>query len=488
MQGNIEVNRINSMGAETALVALLIKYPEKMIEIRDIVESQDFSSPNLSGLFKALDNLIIYDEKTNIDKPLLMGKMSELGLGPLAEKMDNEKFLDAIFNYSEPDKANIENFAAKIKKMAIKREIYKSARQVQIDMISDSTETVEQIISKAEEGFLNSVKKLIKSDNTQLITDGIEDLLDKRANSPRENIGIRTPFPLYNKAIGGGLRRQALDILVGRGKAGKSSWLLTVAGDISIRQNIPTLYVDTEMCLEDYQTRLVSQISQVEMLFLENGLWRRDVAPAGTKEKVDRALKLIKDKPFYYRNVCGQSPEMIANVIRHWVLKYVGKDETGNTKDCLVVFDYIKVMAGSTLRDVTEWQSLGFQVTLIKDLATKLDIPILSAVQMNRQGVKASAEQLDESVIAASDRISWYSTSCSAIGAKTAEEEAADGVINGNTKLVTLVSRYGPGMGGTDYVNYRFNKSVVSFEELKSKSEIIDNIKKIKKPKEDKPF
>ena len=41
----------------------------------------------------------------------------------------------------------------------------------------------------------------------------------------------------------------------------------------------------------------------------------------------------------------GAPFENILNVIKRWVLQEVGTDENGRTNECLVVYDYLKLMS-----------------------------------------------------------------------------------------------------------------------------------------------
>ena len=97
---------------------------------------------------------------------------------------------------------------------------------------------------------------------------------------------------------------------------------------------------------------------------------------------------------------------------------------------------------------------------------------MISAAQANRSAIGIGAGQIDASLIAASDRISWYASSCSILSAKLYEEIQEEGPNNGNVKLITILSRHAEGSQMNDWLNYRFDrKNTLRFEELGSNAE-----------------
>ncbi|MGY0013224.1 DnaB-like helicase C-terminal domain-containing protein [Bacillus anthracis] len=69
----------------------------------------------------------------------------------------------------------------------------------------------------------------------------------------------------------------------------------------------------------------------------------------------------------------------------------------------LIVFDYIKLPSSNSNLGDKEFQALGYLTSGLKDLAGMLQVPIISAVQLNRSAV--GNDDINESSIAGSDRI-----------------------------------------------------------------------------------
>ena len=179
-------------------------------------------------------------------------------------------------------------------------------------------------------------------------------------------------------------------------------------------------------------------------------------------------------------------------------MQEVKSDESGKTNECVIIYDYLKLMSSSSItNNIQEYQALGFQITSLHNLCVKLDIPCLSFVQLNRDGI--TKESTD--AVSGSDRLIWLCTSFSIFKSKSTEEIAEDGPNAGNRKLVPIVSRHGAGMDDGDYINMQMHGAQAKLVELRSRNEFkndpvgdtglidkdkMDNLKnELKEPEED---
>jgi hypothetical protein len=107
------------------------------------------------------------------------------------------------------------------------------------------------------------------------------------------------------------------------------------------------------------------------------------------KVLVEYANKL-SNAPLYYVAAKGGDVNKICAYMKEFVEKYVGFETTpdGNkkTKECLVVYDWLKVADSDSLKRVKEYQELGFLATALNDTRRELDIPLIAGAQANRFG------------------------------------------------------------------------------------------------------
>ena len=158
--------------------------------------------------------------------------------------------------------------------------------------------------------------------------------------------------------------------------------------------------------------------------------------------------------------------------MRRWIIKDVGTNDDGTAKPCVIVYDYLKLMDSAAVSsDLKEYQVLGFMMTALHNFAVKYQIPILSFIQLNRDGI--TKESTDTA--SGSDRIIWLCSNFTIFKRKSDEEIAEDGVTNGNRKLVPLVSRHGGGLDDNDYINCYLKGWCAKITEGKTKLELANN-------------
>ena len=172
------------------------------------------------------------------------------------------------------------------------------------------------------------------------------------------------------------------------------------------------------------------------------------------KKRIYQAKEKLKSIPYFYKSIAGQAFEETSSIIRRWIMQKVGVNENGQANQCLIVFDYIKLMSDNSIsKNVAEYQALGFLMTSLHNLCVKYQIPCLAFIQLNRDGINRE----DTDVASGSDRILWLCSNFSIYKRKSEEELAEEEVLaNGkryNLKLIPIVSRHGNGLSQGDYIN-----------------------------------
>ena len=264
-------------------------------------------------------------------------------------------------------------------------------------------------------------------------------------------MGVPTGFSEWDNAIGGGLRRKCVDLIGARPKTGKSMLGDSVGINIA-KRGVPVLMLDTEMSKEDHYNRILASLSNVPTKEIETGLFAKTPSKS---HAITEAAKELHELPYHYLSIAGQSFDSILSQMRKWIYQHVGFDEDGKTNDCVIIYDYLKLMDGDSISSsMQEYQVLGFQITKLHNFMVKYDCPCLAFVQLNRDGVTKESSD----VISGSDRLVWLCTSLSLFKVKSPEELAEDNQADGdqgNTKLVPLHARHGGLMDQGDYVSLK---------------------------------
>lgn len=229
---------------------------------------------------------------------------------------------------------------------------------------------------------------------------------------------------------------------------GKSLVATKMAYNIA-KNNIPVLVMDTEMTYEDHLNRLLAMASDNFIYDIETGQFAKK---PNARKKVEALINELTNKkiPYFHKSIAGMPFEEQLAVMRRWIIKEVGVNHNNEAKPCVIFYDYLKLMDSSSINNnIAEFQALGFIMSTLHNFTVKYKIPILSLIQLNRDGVTKEGTE----VASGSDRIIWLCSNFTILKEKSAEEISLDGLENGNLKLVPIVCRHGEGMEYGNYIN-----------------------------------
>jgi len=458
------MSELSDVGAERAVLAGLLQYGiDGYILVSDLITSETFDNSNNQIIYKCITRII--DNEQSVDIASVLSAAEHLGFSETVNTPQELKYIKSLFDFPI-NQDNILSFAAQIKKFEFARKIKKLTAKISKD-IDDvkGSESINEILQILENPVTDFLREDDGGDLPEKIGEGVDDYVTFLSENKCDIIGIPTGFRSYDEAIGGGLRRKCVDLVSARPKVGKSVFADNVALNVSSR-GTPVLVLDTEMSKEDHLNRLLANISGVPINEIATGKFVDD--PDKNEQVID-AVKQLSKIPYSYVSVAGKPFDQILNLIKRWVVQEIKNDEYGKTNDCLIIYDYLKLMSSSSItNNIQEYQALGFQITSLHNLCVKLDIPCLSFVQLNRDGI--TKESTD--AVSGSDRLIWLCTSFSIFKIKSPEELAEDGPNAGNRKLVPIVSRHGAGMDDGDYINMVMDGSHAKLTELRTRNQI----------------
>jgi len=457
------MEKLLDIGAERAVLAGLLQHGvDAYVGIADFINAESFVNTNNSILFKCIDHVLNNEQKPDI--ATVLAAAEKLNYIEQISTKQEINYIKSLYDFPISQQ-NIVGFAAQLKKFEFARKIKKLTLKIHHDVDEvTGNESIDEIISILENPVTDFLREDDGGENPEKIGAGVEDYVEFLSENKCDIIGIPTGFSKYDEAIGGGLRRKCVDLVSARPKVGKSVFADNVALNVS-SIGVPVLVLDTEMSKEDHLNRLIANISGTPINEVATGKFVDDPEK---DRKVREAVAKLESIPYSYVSVAGKPFEQILNIIRRWIVQEVKTDESGKTNECLIIYDYLKLMSSSSItNNIQEYQALGFQITSLHNLCVKLDIPCLSFVQLNRDGI--TKESTD--AVSGSDRLIWLCTSFSIFKAKSPEELAEDGPNAGNRKLVPIVSRHGAGMDDGDYINMQMVGSHAKLIELRTRNE-----------------
>jgi len=466
---------LSDAAAERAVLAGICKYgSEAYFDVADIVDDGSFTIDSNSVIFACIKRLLEDDDTRKIDVPSILSSAKELGLSDFFNNNNELSHLGAVLKFPVLFD-NIRKFGAKIRKLQIARLMYDQLEQTKDQYLQiKGDEPISKILGLAEESIFDFTSLLNDHDDApELLFGDLEEYLIDRAENRVDQIGIPTGFPKFDFAIGGGLRKGSVNVIGARTKVGKSLIGLNMGKNIA-ESGIPVLYLDTEMTKKDQQNRGGAMASfntsgKSSINEIETGKYADDNFK---KVNMLELAQQLKNLPFYHKNIGGRAFEDQLSIMRRWLAKVVGINEEGKANDCVIVYDYLKLMEAAELAktDMKEFQLLGFMMTSLHNFCLRYEIPILNFIQLNRDGI--SKESTDAA--SGSDRIMWLCSNFTIYKEKSDEEIAKDGPEHGNRKLVPIIARQGEGLEGGDYINVMMRGAYAKLEEGKTAYELED--------------
>ena len=451
------VHIINNPNSERSLLSLCLNNADLLVEVEsNEVYSQHFTIPAHRHIFTAM--MYLYSKGT---KPSPLSIMEVITDKKAKEEIENFGGLSYIEDMSlmEIDKSNLKIFCAKIKQTYARKELYDVCETAKNFMLSDESEKLNpsELVGQIENKLTDIANSAINETSVYKMGTDLQQRLEERAKQPTLVAGLQVGWTVFDRLTNGG---QAGDLIIvcARAKMGKSVILTNWAKTFAIEDELPVLYIDTEMTSEEQEDRLVSMITQIPVQEIVTGLFAVDTENGTAQEKIQKikdAVQQIKNAPYYHVYMPNFSAEKVTALAKQYKAKF-------NIQ--ALFMDYIKIPAsqGGSLQQIKEYQALGFFTSTLKDIAGTLKIPVYSAVQENRNDEKGTEKGAGN--VAGSDRILQLATKLMFLYAKTEEQIERDSTVLGNRQLKIAYQRNGE--SDCPPINLQFDNQVVTIREV----------------------
>ena len=451
------VHIINNPNSERSLLSLCLNNADLLVEVEsNEVYSQHFTIPAHRHIFTAM--MYLYSKGT---KPSPLSIMEVITDKKAKEEIENFGGLSYIEDMAlmDIDKSNLKIFCAKIKQTYARKELYDVCETAKNFMLSDESEKLNpsELVGQIENKLTEIANSAINETSVYKMGTDLQQRLEERAKQPTLVAGLQVGWTVFDRLTNGG---QAGDLIIvcARAKMGKSVILTNWAKTFAIEDELPVLYIDTEMTSEEQEDRLVSMITQIPVQEIVTGLFAVDTENGTAQEKIQKikdAVQQIKNAPYYHVYMPNFSAEKVTALAKQYKAKF-------NIQ--ALFMDYIKIPAsqGSSLQQIKEYQALGFFTSTLKDIAGTLKIPVYSAVQENRNDEKGTEKGAGN--VAGSDRILQLATKLMFLYAKTEEQIERDSTLLGNRQLKIAYQRNGE--SDCPPINLQFDNQVVTIREV----------------------
>lgn len=454
-------NLLVDEGIERAVLTCLMKQPVLMVECSLKVKDEDFVNENNRYLYSIMASVYAKAGGKNCDFDIttLVSLAKQKGVEEdFIRKSGGNQYIEYLLIVKD-SMVSLEKFHTYIQRLTdltTKRKLLLETEEFKQNLL-DSDLSPEELIVWQQAKISNLL--LSSANNRQEIknlTYGLDKFIKEISETKKDLIGLSTGYKELDKYLEG-LRRKTLTIICAPRKTGKTAFMTNIGVNVGIRSKVPTLMISTEMSDEEIMGRILSGLSHI----YQNKLIKGQVNE-GDKKFLNQAVDKFKNGNFYHLTMRDFTSEKISGAVRKFVQDKVGFHPDGRTKDCLVLFDYIKLPqseSNNKAKDLKEHKVLGQISDSLKILAGDLDIPILTACQTNRGGEVASSYEL-----------TWYCDTFAELTKKPQKEIDRDknnGEYNGNQRLKIVAQRAGE--ENHEGIDFDYNGAILTYTEIAPK-------------------
>ena len=436
-----DIAELSDMQSESGIIGTLIYHPE-------FIEHTDFLQPRY---FYNVENSLIYwgireltrEGILNIDAYNLSNKLkSNAAVQKKLDQYNLPNIQEWMQSYKVVARQTLEEYkilAEDVTALAFKRELVNTLDHLKSACFQRDLDL--NCLSNKVYGSLDDLtEKFFTSEEIHTLGEELDDIwaeIEKRRSAD----GIYGVPSKYNSFLPYFTYEPGELVLIqAKYKQGKSALLMNEAVH-KLQNGVPTLVVDTEMSTRQYTERLLAHVAGVSNKKIKNGTYNEE-----EWQRVKEARVWLKRQQFVHIYDPNMTMDKLYSICK-MLKRKIGLG--------FVVYDYLKFNDGTSSEI---YNVLGAKCDFLKNkIAGELDLPVLSAAQLNRAGE-----------IADSYKINMYLSVAIKWGYKTQEMQISDGVECGNMYAKIYINRLGEQMQEDDqdaYIDFFFNGDTMTVEE-----------------------
>lgn len=353
----------NFLAEKIVLSCLIISSQAIEITTKNL-DFDHFYFKNHQELFKA----IYFMHKNNqlIDIITLTTFLQNQGL---MKKIGGIKVLIELTNQI-PNLVYLNEYLKLIKDKYLRRSIIKLSYQA-INSSYITNVSLENILKDFESQLFIITNKLkpTKACSISQLTYQLFNEMKQKSQAPQFS-GFLSGFYKLD-SVTQGFQKSDLVIIAGRPSIGKTAFGLSLAINSIKFSKVPTLFFSLEMSKKQIIYRILSMETSIIQSRLQTGqLYRNDWI------RLNRFIKIVSKLPFFVDDDLNVSIHSIRSKLKTITF------EQGSIG--LVIIDYLQLIKGTNLKNVTRAQEISLITRSLKSIAREFNVPIIALSQLSR--------------------------------------------------------------------------------------------------------
>lgn len=358
--------------AEKSVLGAILIDKDAIIAVSEKLRPADFYNDNNNFIYEAM--LALYEERKPIDLLTLSEQLKKLKKLKYVESGYLTDLVEEV-----PTAANVLSYAKIVREDATKRNLIKAGVEIAelgygVDKeVSEILNTAESAIFQISQGNVNKSFVAIKETLTSSF-DRIDEL-QKTGGGMR---GVQTGFADLDNLLSG-MQKSNLIILAARPGQGKTALVLNMAQHIAVKDKKGVGIFSLEMSNEELVDRMLVAQSDVDAWRLKTGRLSED-----DFSKLSDAMGQLAESPIYIDDTPGLNLNEMRSKARRLQMEHNDLS--------LIVVDYLQLVnPGKSYESRVQEVSMVSQS--LKNLARELNVPVLSASQLNRSVENRGADR-----------------------------------------------------------------------------------------------
>ena len=349
--------------AEKAIIGAMLIDEGAIIVAQQFLKADDFYSPRHRKIFDAV--LSLYNKGVRPDLLTINGELEKTG------KLDESGGIDYIasLTHAVPSSANADYYAQIVQNTSLRRNLIHVSGDSASRAYDETVDPKFLIEDTQRKLFLiNDPTRIFQYKKTENVINNVFNYLSDLYKNKKEYTGIPSGFSALDR-LTLGFQPAELIIIGARPGVGKTAIALSMAANITIRQNIPAAFFSLEMSDRSLMIRLISAESGLDSQKLRTGLFTKL-----EHSKFFAAAELIHDAPLFIVDIPLMNISGIQSMSR--MLRIQEKVE-------IIFIDYIGLIASDNPR-LARYELISEVSRSLKGLSRELNIPIIVCSQLRR--------------------------------------------------------------------------------------------------------
>ena len=359
--------------SESSIIGSIFREPDRIHEAMSLIDPEDLFSRDMRIIYSAMIKLKRKDQPID-----LITLTDELKNQNKFDDVGGVYKLSTLEDYT-PTATAIAFHCRKVRALAIKRKFIDKMEGI-VNTAFEVNDDASTLLDEAHSSVFQLMGE-VDSNSKTVDVYSPEDMAVRgyknakaRFEDPEGESGYQTGFPLLDRYM---KRLRDVNCIAASTGVGKTGLSLNIALNLAVEE-IPVLYINLEMNIDEIITRVLAILSGVEIDKIDTGDY------GNTPEEfklVARFAENLEHSTLYMTDNTTKNINHITSLIHKYHAKHGIK---------VVVVDYIGHIRNDKLafKENAKRISLGRYNQMLKHICTTLGIKLIVVAQMNRDGEK----------------------------------------------------------------------------------------------------